>query len=359
MERELATLCDSSILGHLEPSSRRTYRSGTNAFKEFADRYGLADDAIWNQDRQVIMDVFKNFALFLRHTRHVKAETIDEYTTHVLTDAREHGLPLFNVRSPIFGFLIRSWSKIDRLGLPDAHLGTIPCAAAVFRRLIQYIPTEFKNPDVASLYKATVAFAYALGLRPCSYTSDGEHTILGDAVFAVFDKNVDAEYPITDPSVFPPSVPIALLVFQKSSKNAKGGYNAPFIIAQAPRVAPFCLVTLIVSHLRRFPPRPRGPAISGAHGALSSTAVNHLLKNFAPTVGLDPSRFSATSFRVGHTVQTDTLSDFEQMRDTGHFSKSGKIAYLRASLQQAQKTAQLLTDTEYHTLPMVKLQSGC
>ena len=75
--------------------------------------------------------------------------------------------------------------------------------------------------------------------------------------------------------------------------------------------------------------------------------------------GLDPARFSATSLRVGHTVQTDTLSDFEQMRDTGHFSKSGKIAYLRASLQQAQKTAKLLTDTEYHTLPMVKLQSGC
>jgi hypothetical protein len=307
----------------------------------------------------VIYDVFKNFALYLHHTRHIKAETINEYTTHVLTDAREHGLPFFNVRSPVFGFLMRSWTKIDHLGLPDAHRDTIPCAASVFLRLIRFITNKFKNLDLASLYTASVSLAYALGLRPSHYTSDGSHTILGNAIFAVFDVDEQVQYPATDNSVYPPSDPIALLVFQKSSKNAKGGYKAPFIIARAPRIAPFCLVSLIFSHLRRFPPRPQGPAISGPHGALSSTALNNLLKEFATTVGLDPNRFSATSLRVGHTVQTDTLSDFEQMRDTGHFSKSGKIPYLRASLQQAQKTAKLLSDTEYHTLPMVKLQSGC
>ena len=47
------------------------------------------------------------------------------------------------------------------------------------------------------------------------------------------------------------------------------------------------------------------------------------------------------------------------MRDTGHYSKSGKIPYLRGSLPLAEKTAKLLCDTTYHTLHMVQLQSEC
>ena len=183
--------------------------------------------------------------------------------------------------------------------------------------------------------------------------------ILGNAVELLFDRNDEEFYPASRGGYPPSPEPLALLVFVKDSKNEPQGYGAPFIIHRSPPMSPFCLVSLIFSHVRVYPPQPQAPVLSGGGGALSSDSFNNFLKDFAKHIGLDPSRFSASSFRVGHTIQTDTLSNFEQMRDTGHYSKSGKIPYLRASLSLAEKTARLLCDTKYHTLHMVQLQSGC
>ena len=329
-------------------------------FDKFCENYSL-DDSLWTEPQDVIFKVLENFACFLRIHNHITAESISKYTTHVTTYIRERGLPeTVHLRSPIFKMLLHSWSRID-LRVPKAERDIIPCPASIVLLLFDFIAETFHhNPTMASLYSATVAFAYALGLRPGHYTSDGSHIILGDSVHVLFKADDDAYYPVTSANAYPSSAqPIALLVFQKHSKNEPHGYGAPFIVYKSPPMSPFCLVSVIYSHLRRFPPSPLAPFLSGSGKVLSQKILNDFLKVFARHVGLDPKRFSASSFRVGHTIQTDTLSDFEQMRDTGHYSKTGKIPYLRASLQQAERTAKLLVNTDYHTLHMVQLQSGC
>jgi len=361
MDRDLAAFRVQSIPGHLAKGTRDSYGTGTRGFDEFSRTYALLDDTLWDQPQEIILRTMENFACYLRISTGITAHTINKYVTHVATCMRERGLPKeIHLRSPIFNMLIQSWERIDA-SLPRAERETIPCPASVFLLLADFVKESFKrNPTMASLYVATIAFAYALGVRPGHYTSDGSHVILGDSVHALFNVDDNAFYPVTIANTFPSSIdPIALLVFLKHSKNAPHGYGAPFVIHRAPPDSPFCLVSMICSHLRRFPPGPKDPFLSGCGMALSQSKLNIFLKEFAVNVGLDPSRFSASSFRVGHTIQLDTLSDFEQMRDTGHFSKTGKIPYLRASIKQAEKTAALLCDTSYHTLHMVQLQSGC
>ena len=360
MDHDMATFRLRSITGHLEKSTRDSYKSGVRDFKKFSLKYDL-DDSLWSAPQDVIFLTIEHFACFMRLFLDLSSSAIGKYITHVTTFMRERGLPAnILLRSVILGMLLRSWKKIDHV-LPKALRNVIPCPASVFILLVQYIKERFpRDAKLASLYSSTVALAFAFGLRPGHYTSDGTHIILGDSVEALFNVDDNASYPVTVANNYPPSAePIALLVFQKDSKNEKEGYGAPFIIHRSPPFSPFCLVSLIFSHLRRYPPSPDAPLLSGGGKALSQDQLNNSLKEFATHIGLDPKRFSASSFRVGHTIQTDTLSDFEQMRTTGHYSKHGKIKYLRASIPLAERTASLLCDTKYHTLHMVKLQSGC
>ena len=360
MDGDLAAFRLRSITGHLAHSTRRNYGTGVRAYNRFCLKYGV-DDSLWAAPQEVIFRTIEHFACYLRLFDEDTASSIGKYVTHVSTYVRERGLPANkHIRSIILSMLLRSWKKIDHV-IPKAERNAIPCPASVFLLLIQFVREMFAHdPRLASLYSATAAFAYALGVRPGHYTSDGNHVILGDSVEILFDVDDVNFYPASRAGNLPPSPePRALLVFMKDSKNEPDGYGAPFIIHRSPETSPFCLVSLIFSHVRVYPPQPKAPVLSGGGRALSSKEFNKFLQNFATHIGLDPRRFSASSFRVGHTIQTDTLSDFEQMRDTGHYSVSGKIPYLRASLPLAEKTARLLCDTNYHPLHRIQLQSGC
>ena len=359
MDDDLAAFRLRSVTGHLADSTRRNYGTGVRAFNKFCLKYNV-DDSLWSAPQEVIFRTIEHFACYLRLFDEDTASSIGKYVTHVSTYVRERGLPPgTHIRSIILSMLLRSWKKIDHI-IPKAERNAIPCPASVFLLLMDFVKNKFAHdPHSASLYSATAAFAYALGVRPGHYTSDGNHIILGDSVELLFDRNDEEFYPASRGGYPPSPEPLALLIFVKDSKNEPDGYGAPFIIHRSPPMSPFCLVSLIFSHIRLYPPQPKAPVLSGGGGALSSDGFNNFLKDFAKHIGLDPSRFSASSFRVGHTIQTDTLSDFEQMRDTGHYSVSGKIPYLRASLPLAEKTARLLCDTKYHTLHMVQLQSGC
>ena len=82
--------------------------------------------------------------------------------------------------------------------------------------------------------------------------------------------------------------------------------------------------------------------------------INKTLKLAAAELGLDPSRLLPHSIRVGHAVQTNSLSDTDQMLLTGHRSLQGHMPYCRRTLDMARRATVVLHDPTIQTLEHTK-----
>ena len=359
-------------------STVNTYQSGLSAWDRFAAEYNIPTD-IFQLDPLAIHTTVEYFACYLRKHRHVKSSTIDKYVTHVTTSARERGLPdSTTLRSTRLHYILESFAKDDSSTTPQRLSIKIPLTADLLWRLEVYIDKHFPNSPTATLYKAAFSLGFLLGPRPGEYLNTptrrrhsrllrdnvevtdehcarpSTHVIKGRHCAFKWPSN-DTLFSATLPQSYPSGPPEAIFVMIPSSKADKLGKGSARCGAASPRGSKFNCLSNIYLFLRRYPPLPEEPLLSGFSGDnVTSADINGILKDFARSVNLDPQRLLPHSIRVGTTVQTDALSELDQLQLTGHISRNGKLAYCRRTLALAKRAAPFLHDTAVQPLQQIR-----
>ena len=150
-------------------SSLNTYQSGLTAWDQFAAEFNIPAD-VFQLDSLAIHMTVEYFACFLRSRRHVKPSTINEYITHVATNARERGLPdTTTLRSTRLHYILESFTKADARAIPQRLSIKIPLTADLLWRLENFIDKHFPNSPIATLYKAAFSLGFLIGPRPREY----------------------------------------------------------------------------------------------------------------------------------------------------------------------------------------------
>ena len=352
---------------------------------EFENKYKLPQ-SIFDLGQQAIFTAVEYFACFLRVERKITSETISQYITHVSTSAREDGLPANTLlRSKRLHFILTTFHANDARRSPKRLTLKIPLTADLVWRLLDFIDKRYhRGSPEASLLRASISLGYLLGHRPCEYLDvprrrsakrkmisaedeDAASDVVDDLCAAPTTHTVTARscflkwpgddhlFPATAALHFPTGKAEAIFELMDSSKTDKFGKGAPLCGAAAPPTSRFDCLDNITTYLRTFPPLAGSPLLSGFSGsAASSTLINTLLKDFARSVGLDPSRLLPHSIRVGNTVQTDAMPTLDQLQTSGHRSIGGKLHYCRKTLGLAQRAAAFLHDTSVQSLEQLK-----
>ena len=297
---------------------------------------------------------------FLRNLA-LSAETVTQYTSHVITTLKQKGLHLHteDLRSPRSSLLVHGWRRQDSLNLPQRLKVKIPLTASILPHLFTLIIQLFGTTPLAKLLSAAFALGYAAAFRPCEYLTDakgeaGTHTLTGHHCFFQW-AGKSTFYPVTLPANYPPGLPVFFVALLDSSKHDILGHGGPRAIAIAPPGSPFCCLTTIFHYLRQYPPTALAPLLSGAGLPLAPAVMGRVLKLTAVQVGLDPARLVPHSLRVGSVCQLEGFSDETVMRHTGHRSRQGLYAYCRASLLHAQQVSPALHDVGRLALPYLRL----
>ena len=334
---------------------------------------------VFQLDLLAIHMTVEYFACHLRKHRHIKSSTISEYITHITTVMRERGLPdTTTLRCDRLRFILETFAKEDSLARPQRLSIKIPLTADLLWRLEVFIDKRFPNSPIAILYKAAFSLGYLIGTRPGEYlttpTRRPHSRLLRDNDDVVDEHSANPSthlirgrhcafkwptkntlFAVTTPSAFPKGNPEAIFVMIPSGKADQLGKGSARCGAESPKDSKFNCLANIFQHLRRYPPLPDRPLLSGFTGEnVTSADINNILKDFARSIGLDPSRLLPHSIRVGTTVQTDALTDIDQMQLTGHISKGGKLAYCRRTLALAKRASPFLHDTAVQPLEQIR-----
>ena len=378
MDAGLAATRDTAIRGHLAVSTLNTYQTGLTAWDQFADQYKIPLD-LFQLDQLAILMTVEFFACHLRRQRHIKSTTIDKYITHLSTSLREKGLPdSSNLRCKRLGYILESFAKEDAQAIPQRLSIKIPLTADLLWRLEIFIDKLFPNSPIATLYKAAFSLGYLIGLRPGEYlctptrrlhsrllrdnddvidehcANPSSHVISGRHCAFKWSSS-DSLFTATNPLAYPHGRPEAVFIMLPSSKADQLGKGSARCGASSPKGSRFDCLSNIYQFLLRYPPLLAQPLLSGFTGSnVTSADVNRILKDFARSIDLDPNRLLPHSIRVGTSVQTDALSDIDQMQLTGHISKGGKLAYCRRTLALAKRAAPFLHDTAVQPLDQIR-----
>ena len=326
MDAGLADTRDAAIRGHLAVSSLNTYQTGLTAWDQFADQYKIPQD-IFQLDQLAILMTVEFFACYLRKHRHVKSTTIDKYITHVSTNLREKGLPdSTNLRCKRLGYILESFAKEDSRALPQRLSIKIPLTADLLWRLEIFIDASFPNSPIATLYKAAFSLGYLIGLRPGEYLSTPTRRLHSRLL----------REPVSTRRQRPS------LRFQMVFIRLPVHCNKPTWLSARSSRSSVC-----------HDPLEQGRSTRERERSLWSF-LSERFKDFARSVDLDPNRLLPHSIPVGTSVQTDALTDIDQMQLTGHISKGGKLAHCRRTLALAKRAAPFLHDTAVQPLDQIR-----
>ena len=263
---------------------------------------------------------------------------------------------------------LHSWIVCEGTqAIPQRLSIKIPLTADLLWRLGIFIDKRFPNSPTASLYKAAFSLGYLIGLRHGEYlktpTRRPHSRLLRDnddvidehcanpSTHVIKGRHCTFKWPSsnllfvsTNQPAFPPGSPEAIFIMVASNKADQLGKGSARCGASSPQGSRFDCLSNIYQFLHRYPPQLEQPLLSGFTGTnITSTDINSILKDFARSIDLDPTRLLPHSIRVGTTVQTDALTDIDQMQLTGHISKGGKLAYCRRTLALAKRAAPFMT----------------
>jgi len=112
--------------------------------------------------------MFQLIACYLRETRDIKANTIDQYVTHMVTQLRQNDwIFVESIRSPRLRLMLNGWHRVDILHDPLRTTSHIPATCPV---MAVFFPTAREhhknNPLIAAEICASAAIQYYIALRP-------------------------------------------------------------------------------------------------------------------------------------------------------------------------------------------------
>ena len=327
-----------AIRSSLADSTRSTYGTGQRALIQYSTDTGVTPDGMANASPSDVSVMFHTFASYLRDTRLVKSNTIDQYISHcktTLTECRWHGAPY--IRSPDLTKALYGWHRDDIKANPLRLSSSIPATCAVMDVFFKVATAYYHdNPRKCAEIKACAAATYYLALRAAEGASasasarelsDDAHHIAADKAFFRF-PNSTVFYPAVAGTTFPPGeTPMFFDFLQDTSKTSLARGSAHRSAHRNPRRdgQPFDVVLLIWQYVTTYPPQQ--------HGAFFPTIVSadltHIMKLTAnhPDVQLDAKRLTARCMRSGSATMLRNMKnnlihqrDLEHIRDHGNWA---------------------------------------
>jgi len=327
----------------------------------FCARYSIDYTALGSAVSGDLHSLGECFIDYLRFSRSppLLSSTIDSYVTHVSDWFLSTSLlssPYLSVRSPRTKLILAGYSNIDASLRPLRDKVAIPLTYPLLCALIDIIQHHYSLPSQSHLRLVAIAsytLGYAISARPSEYlltsTSDSRlvplrSQINSDLSFFVWGA---AFFTVTTPLAFPPGIPdffSTVIEYQKNDKRGKGG---PRAIARCTAVPPqYDCLSCLFAYLRRFPPLPASPLLSGLGTQVKSSDLLPFLKDLARTYDLDPARMKMhSSVRSGALVALENETDAVKQRQGCWSSTEGMCNYLRGTLQHASHVSSLLHDS--------------
>jgi hypothetical protein len=282
--------------------------------------------------------------------RQLKGSTITQYVSHVIKKIFE--VEMVDDASSYFrtgrsAAIISGYQNIDHLHRPQRITCKIPFSAdlMVKSRKLSHIKYNSWAPDLQLGLDAAFALGFGICLRPGEYLyapgpNTLDHVLLGD--YAAFKWDADPLfYVVTEPLRYPThlGVPDYFVQLPSTLKNDQWCKGGPSAIAQAPPSSLFCCVSILHQFLRRFPPSPGQPLLSGSNTLLSIDLVNSHCKSLAISENLDPSRLLPHSLRVGSVNQIESHGLHAQQIHGRWNTTAGVSAYTHAALAHARRVS--------------------
>jgi hypothetical protein len=286
----------------------------------------------------------------------LKATTIDQYISHVVkhvfeVDQVDDASSLF--RSVRAAKVISGFANDDHARCPQRVQCKIPFSAdlVVKSRALTLRQYGVYSADLKLGLDAAISLGFGLCLRPGEYLySPGDsataHVFIGD--YGAFKWDSDPRFfVVTQPEKYPLDlgVPDFFVQLPSTLKNDQWGKGGPSAVARAPSTSPFCCVTTLFAFLRRYPPTPGRPLLSGSNTLLSVALVNSHCKALAISEGLDPARLLPHSLRVGSVNQLESHGIHAQQIHGRWNTVAGVSAYTHAALAHARRVSPELHNT--------------
>jgi hypothetical protein len=336
--------------------------------------------------------MFQMVACHLRAVRGIKADTINQYISQMVTLLRFKNWPFADhIRSPILKYMIKGWLRIDIFRTPKRLSCHIPATAPVMKVFFEVAASHYlNNTRKAAEVRACAALQYYAALRAneaapkSASTRDSRNAAAAAAAAANAPEELDENdetpdvahhlmaahchfqfkhdaryYPAHAGTVFPPGkTPDAFDILQDSHKTSssrgsshRGAYPNP-----NPDKQPFCVMDMLWHYVTKYPP----PADGAFFPNITSADVTLIMKMTADKVGLDSKRMSARAIRSGSATMfknmTTQLIDQQQLqniRDQGNWvSDTGDRIYAHSDPASRRiLSAPTLYDAGFMTIP--------
>jgi hypothetical protein len=275
--------------------------------------------------------MFRMVACHLRETRKgrrnepIKAETIDQYISHMSSLLSEQGWPhCAHIRSPTLKMVLKGFHREDLLANPKRLTSSIPATAAVMAIFFTIAARVYAfQPRKSAEVQAAAALTYYLALRANEGAAKSVSTRDRDEDTP---DTQDAHHPATEGTPFPTGQhPTSVDVLQDSTKTsqARGSSHRSAHLNPRPDKQPFCVVSIVWEYIQRFPP-PRNGAFFPTTLSSDTTAI---MKLTAIQTNLDPTRLSARCLRSGSVTMLRNMKhqlieaqELVQIRDHGQWS---------------------------------------
>jgi hypothetical protein len=294
------------------------------------------------------------FADFLRQNFHCKKVTIASYVSHASKVLFEGGhISDPNVlQSPRFNLQLAGYKRDDEEIAPKRMTIKIPVTYPVLLEVKSTIIKEFGSICEALVlaYMAAFCLGYALSLRPGEYLRVHPPVPLthqANSSLAAFWFGDDIFF-VTRPELYPKDrIPDAFSVLIDHTKNDHGGNGGPRAVYANPDYNSadpdsICCVRTLFEFLKKYPPLPESPLLSGLGTQVSSSDINKILKITADRLGMDGGRMVPHSIRFGGPQQLEEADEETQMAQGNWRSVQGMKTYTRRSIKHARTVTKML-----------------
>jgi hypothetical protein len=224
----------------------------------------------------------------------------------------------------------------------------IPCTINIATAAIDLIPSIAQGLLAEGL-EASVALGYGVSLRPQEYLKTPRpvpitHQANSSLAFFWFEG---VPYRVTDPDLYPQSgKPETFSLFLDFNKNNQNGQGGPRSIWCSPFPSGFCCVSSLYAFLKKYPPCPQSPLLSGIGLQVTTADITRLFDVTAAALGLPAGRLLPHSLRSGAIVQlVAARAPVNLLLDQGDWhTLQGLRSYAHTSLENAREKAGPLHD---------------
>jgi hypothetical protein len=290
------------------------------------------------------------YVAYLLDLVRVTSNSASSYVSHVIHHLYVDGVieTAAELRTPRVKRILAGFERLAPK-IPLRERVRIPCTVNIAITALATIPSVTSDPLMAEALEASLAAGYGISLRPQEYLLTKRPVLLShqansSLAFFWFRR---VPYSVTRPDLYPPGEwPEAFSLFLDFNKNNQTGQGGPRSVWCSPFDDGFCVVGTLFRFLKKYPPPPSSPLLSGIGFRVTSADITRLFDATAAVLGLPAGRLLPHSLRSGAIAQMVAAQipvDLLQGQGDWH-SIAGLRSYAHTSLEQARKKTGAIHD---------------